>query len=181
VTATVPVPGATEPRVHRHDWFLEAKRERLFEPHVASINAYAQRLEVRTGKAIPAADPDSGGQFSRVLLLFESPSRKGVQRGSGMISCDNDDVSAKNVWEAHRDTGLRRQTCIAWNIVPWYVGTEESNEPPTEEDLHKGSELLPSFIELLPDLKVVIPVGKAAAKGGLSNLAAQGCICQTCS
>ena len=165
MTTAVPTPQSTRPRMHGTESFLRAKRGRLSEPHVAPINTYLQALEEQIGKPIPSVDPDSGGVTSRVLLLFESPSRKGVQLGSGIISCDNDDLTAKNVWEAHRATGLLREWCIAWNIVPWYVGTVEENHAPTKDDLQNGSALLPAFIDLLPDLQVVIPIGKAAARG----------------
>ncbi len=160
-----PQPAARRPREHGSPDFLARKRDRLQEEHIAPINELARRIAARTGSEVPMVDPDSAGVNARVLLVLESPGRIGVTspKGSGMISCDNNDQTAANVWTLHTDTGLRREWCMPWNIAPWYLGSADRNVPASAQDAAAG---LPYFWELLdelPDLRAVIAMGKPAS------------------
>ena len=108
------------PRAHRDPAFLAAKIARLQEPHVAPLNALADRIAGETGKAVPAFDPDSAGIRARSLFLFEAPGARATDaagpraaaKGSGIISPDNNDGSAENMWRLHQAAGLSRTSKI---------------------------------------------------------------------
>lgn len=160
-----PQPAARRPREHGSPDFLARKRDRLQEEHIAPINELARRIASRTRLEVPMVDPDSAGVNARVLLVLESPGRIGVTspKGSGMISCDNNDQTAANVWTLHTDTDLRREWCVPWNIVPWYLGSVDRNVPASAKDAAGG---LPYFWELLDELRhlrAVIAMGKPAS------------------
>ena len=44
-----------------------------------------------------------------------------------MLSADNDDETAKNVWDAYQANGMPRTHGLHWNAVPWYVGDGKKN------------------------------------------------------
>ena len=48
---------------------------------------------------VPYVHPDSGGTQARVLVVLESPAGPAAL-GSGMLSADSNDETAKNIWRA---------------------------------------------------------------------------------
>jgi len=165
------------PRMHRDHEFLEAKQQRLWEPHVAPINEFVNqirseiaervRCEHRGGLAdhvhVPYIDPDSGGVAAKVLFVLESPARTAAL-GSSMLSADNDDPTAANVWEAYDASGLPRIHGLHWNAVPWFVGTEERNAGVSGDQVELGRTYLRRLIALAPDVRVILAMGKPAAQ-----------------
>lgn len=151
------------PRQHADADFLGAKQRRWCEPHVASLNALAVRIERGVGSSVPFVDPDSGGTTARTLILLESPSRAAAHR-SRMVSVDNDDSTAANLWRAHQDSGLSRRSSVIWNAVPWYLGTSDRLAAVRATDIAAGSAWLLEFMDLLPDLAVVITLGGTAGR-----------------
>ena len=120
---------AAGPRQHRDPAFLAAKYTRSTEPHVAPVNRLAARIAAATDSVVPGADPDGGGIHARVLLLLETPSRAGGYT-TGLISIDNDDTAAANLWRALHAVGLDRRLVLVWNAVPWYVGSADKIRSP---------------------------------------------------
>jgi uracil-DNA glycosylase len=154
---------SSAPRAHRDADFLAAKRARLWEPHVAPVNALVERI-IEAGKGdVPFIDPDSGGVDARVLLLLEAPARAAAH-GSGMLSADNDDATAAHVWEAYRASGLPREWGVHWNAVPWYVGRQEKIRAVTACEVVEGRTWLEALLDLLPHLRVVLTLGVPARK-----------------
>ena len=100
--------GEPGPRRHRDAAFLAAKYARSTEPHVAPINRLAAQIAAATDAVVPGADPDGGGVDARVLLLLETPSRAGGYT-TGLISIDNDDTAAANLWRGLDAVGLDRR------------------------------------------------------------------------
>lgn len=125
------------------------------------MNALAAQVERKTGHPTPRADPDSGGRGARVLLLLETPS-VAAAHGSGIVSIDNDDATAANLWRAFAETGLDRDVSLLWNVVPWFVGTAEVGATPTAAELLLGRAWLASFLALLPRLRVLVALGGSA-------------------
>lgn len=160
-----PQPAARQPRKHGSPDFLANKRDRFQEEHIAPINELARRIADRTGLEVPMVDPDSAGINARVLLVLESPGRIGVTspKGSGMISCDNNDQTAANMWTLHTDTDLRREWCMPWNIVPWYLGSADRNLPASAQDAASGLPYFWDLLDELPYLRAVIAMGKPAS------------------
>lgn len=164
---TVPRPGrpalrlSTAPRANANPDEVAAKAARLREPHIAPISDLVLELAAEHPSGVPYVDPDSGGVTARVLLLLEAPARAAAH-GSGMLSADNDDGTAANVWRAYQASGLSRIEAVHWNAVPWYVGSETALAPPTPSDITNGRRALVRLVALLPDLRVVIVMGSSA-------------------
>lgn len=154
------------PRSHARPDVLVRKRQLLGAPHVAPLGTHARELERIVGLPVPTVDPASGGVGSRVLLLLETPSRAGTY-GSGLISIDNDDTAAANLWRAAQQTGLPRADLVVWNAVPWYVGDEARIRPARPGEVTRATPYLAGFLELLPRLQVLIALGRAAQRAVL--------------
>jgi uracil-DNA glycosylase len=157
---------STAPRQHRDAAFLAAKYTRSTEPHVAAINRLAARIAAATDSVVPGADPDGGGVDARVLLLLETPSRAGGYT-TGLISIDNDDTAAANLWRGLDAVGLDRRQVLVWNAVPWYVGSADKIRSPTPAEIAAGLAWLRELLDLLPALRVVACFGRAAGRAVL--------------
>lgn len=163
---TVPVTTSgghftTEPQRHRDPEFLAAKQARWFEPHIAPVNALVEEIARTVGVEVPYVDPDCAGVNARVLLLLEAPGGAAAH-GSRMLSADNDDRTAANVWRAYRDSGLPRGWGLHWNAVPWYLGERGKIAAAKAHDIEQGREWLLRLVDLLPELRVVLCLGNAA-------------------
>lgn len=154
--------SAEAPRAHRDPAFLAAKYARSTEPHVAPVNRLAAQIAAATDALVPGADPDGGGVDARVLLLLETPSRAGGYT-TGLISIDNDDTAAANLWRGLAAVGLDRREVLVWNAVPWYVGSADKIRPPTAREVAAGLVWLRRLLDLMPRLRVVACFGRAAA------------------
>jgi uracil-DNA glycosylase len=143
----------------------KAERMRLLrEPHIAPLTDFVEalRIEAGTGAGIPYFDPWDGGIKAETLFLLEAPGAKAV--ASGFISRNNNDETAKNIFEICVDAGLERKSTILWNAVPWYIGSEGKIRAATSADLESGLRPLPRLLELLPDLRTIVLVGRKAEK-----------------
>jgi hypothetical protein len=133
----------------------------LDAPHVAALNAWVRHESEKRLLDIPWFDPGDAGVGARVVLLLESPGPKSTaQSGSGIISVDNNDPTAENVWTFRRDAGLI-DGVLHWNAVPWYLG---QGTKLTEQDLNRALGMLRSLVLLVPALEVVVPMGNAAKR-----------------
>ena len=144
-----------------------AKEERmrlLREPHIAPLTQYVEtlRLEAGPGAGIPYFDPWDGGIEAEALFLLEAPGAKAV--ASGFISRNNNDETAKNMFELCREAGLDRKASVLWNAVPWYIGTGSKIRAATPADLEAGLKPLPRLLALLPKVKTVVLVGRKAER-----------------
>lgn len=157
-----------EPRALKDPVLLRRRLERLHEPHVAPLNTLVRELRESRGggETVPWFDPDGGGVNSKTLMLFESPGpRSTAAKGSGIITPDNNDGTASNTFLLRDEAGLRRDELLHWNIVPWYIPAGTKTGKPTEADLAGGARFLQQVLCLLPNLKVIVLVGKFAQDG----------------
>jgi len=58
--------------------------------------------------------------------------------------------------------GLPRTTTLLWNIVPWYVGSEEKIRAVKKSDITTAIPFLKELINFLPNLKAIVLVGRKA-------------------
>ena len=79
-----------------------------------------------------------------------------------MLSADNDDGTAANVWRAYDASGMPRSWGLHWNAVPWYVGVPGKIRAATGADVVAGRPWLARLIDLLPELRVVLTLGNRA-------------------
>lgn len=114
---------------------VAAKMARIREPHVKPLNDLADRIAESMGLPhghVPYVDPDQGGIDARVLVLLDNPSTKAeAGTGSGLLSLDNDDRTARNCREAYARHGVPWSQVVHWNVVPFPVaGSETVVRPP---------------------------------------------------
>ena len=134
-------------------------------PRIAPLSDYVRDLRARHGvdAQIPWFDPTEAGTEARILFLLEAPGPRAI--GSGFISADNNDGTAENVWRLEREAGIdRRREKVSWNVVPWYIGTTTGIRAATPRDIAEARDALARLISLLPQLRVVVLFGKAAAE-----------------
>ncbi|GEM47321.1 uracil-DNA glycosylase [Deinococcus cellulosilyticus] len=139
-------------------------------PHVAPLVDWLQERKATLAKLLqlpevqlPLFDPFSGGVHTQVLLLLESPGPKAsAGKGSGFISCDNNDQTAKNVFLTLQEADLPRSQVMCWNVVPWYL---HEVRKPNRQELNLGMQELRLLLPLLSELQVVVLHGKAAQEG----------------
>jgi len=163
----------TAPRAHRDRAVVDDKCRRRFDPHVKPLNELAEEISKTTEKPTPWFDPDGGGIHARALFLLETPGRQaGGDQGSHFISADNDDPTAENFFRIRDEVGLPRDSLVAWNVVPWYLGDLTRGANATTADIKEARPWLERLIRLLiPDLRVVVPMGGKALNGWMLLLA----------
>jgi len=113
---------------------------------------------------VPWFDPADGGSTAEILWLLEAPSRRATAAhgGSGFISCDNNDETARNTFATRVEAGVDRALVLHWNAVPFYIGSAKKIRRWTPEDVTLAGPLLEELAALLPNIKAVIPAGGAA-------------------
>lgn len=162
------------PKMHKDSAFLAAKQARWWEDHVSPINQFVDQIHDEIagewagqhGDEAPPVfvlyvDPDSGGVLAKVLLLLESPSGPAAL-GSRMLSADNDDGTAMNVWSGYADSGMPRTYGLHWNAVPWYIGDGKTNKNVNDAQVERARRYLNQLLDLAPDVRVVLALGRPA-------------------
>ena len=112
------------------------------------------------GLDVPNPDPNDGGVKAKALFLLESPGPKAV--GTGFISRDNPDPSAKNMGDALAISGIARASSLLWNVVPYCVSTIDRNKNASAAQIRAAAGYTQEFINLLPDLRAVVFCGRRA-------------------
>lgn len=132
------------------------KVKRLNEPHMQALTAFVYKLRNETNLDVPFFDTFDGGVNAKALFLLEKPGPKSTSsNGSGFISRDNDDETARAVKSFLEQACLGREETILWNVIPAWNGTRAI----VKEELREGHRYLDELITLLPNLKVVVLVG----------------------
>lgn len=156
-------------RAHRDPSFLAAQRARLSAPPVGTLNKLVAELERSTGHVVPRFDPSSGGVDATALLLLESPGPASTRaRGSGIISVHNDDVTAAHVHELLTSHDIAVDSVLVWNVVPWWLPDEANTgsfRAPRSQDLRAAAPWLERVLALLPELRVIVTLGRKAEQG----------------
>ncbi len=119
----------------------------------------------KPGAAVPYFDPTEAGIRARILLLLEAPGRRSaLEAGSGFVSPDNDDQTARNMWHLLREAGIDRgRDVVTWNVVPWYIGDGAKIRATRASDLDEAREATRELLSLLPNIRVVVLFGRPAA------------------
>jgi uracil-DNA glycosylase len=137
----------------------DSRESRLSEPHVAPLMSLITGWRGE-GLDVPNVDPNDGGIFAKALFLLESPGPRAV--GTGFISRDNPDPSARNMTTALAGSGFTRADTILWNVVPYCVSTPGQNRNASPAQVRAAAPYTQRFIDLLMNLKVVVFCGKRA-------------------
>jgi uracil-DNA glycosylase len=161
-------PRSDRPRSNAEPDEIQRKLALLDAARMAPLSAYVRRLRKHRGgdSSVPWFDPTEAGTDARILLLFEAPGRRATaERGSGFISPDNNDATADNMWHLLRSAGVdRAREVVTWNVVPWYIGTEQRIRAFRPSDLAEARGALLELMTLLPNLRVAVLFGRAATR-----------------
>lgn len=137
----------------------KARRVRLLAlPHIAPLTAYVQALRRRGLGDVPDFDPLDGGTSAQALFLFEKPGPKAAS--SGFISRNNNDQTAETTFRFMVQAGIPRKLTCLWNVIPGWNGSVKV----TSEEFRLGVACLRDLFELIPNLKVVMLVGRKAER-----------------
>lgn len=151
-------------RSNRDAQVVSGKQARLREKHIAPITELVEVIRQERGhEFVPYVDPTLSGVNARILFLLETPARPAAL-SSRMLSPDNNDSTAANVWELYRQSGLPRDKATHWNAVPWFLGDESRNRNARHADILEGIPWLARMIDLLPQLRLVIAMGRVAQR-----------------
>jgi hypothetical protein len=136
------------------------------EPSARPLNDWVEGLRARLGdgESVPWFDPASGGVEARSLFLLEAPGQKAMgaaaelrRTGSGIISIDNDDPTARNCWMLRDEAGLPYRESVHWNVVPWYLGTVIRIAAPGKTEIQRAAPFLHEVMVMMPSLEVSFP------------------------
>src|SRR5258705_12545184 len=95
-------------RSNRAPRIVTEKLGRLQEGHIAPITDLVDGIRHALGHdGVPYVDPTTGGLNARVMFLLETPARTAAL-GSKMLSPDNNDGTAANIWKLYQESGLPR-------------------------------------------------------------------------
>jgi len=143
---------------------VKNRKKLLSLPHISPLVKYRFEAKINSGIKFPFPqfDPLDGGIRSHILLLLATPGRQA--NGTGFVSRNNPDPTAKRIFDICQEEGIPRQTTILWNIVPWYLGNERKTNNPTAQDIRTGKSLLPDLLKVLPKIKCVVLMGSIAQK-----------------
>ncbi len=138
------------------------RRGALSETHVTPLTAFVEELRLLAPAGVPDFDPLDGGVNAECVLLLEAPGSKAV--GSGFVSRDNPDETAKNLFDLNIEAGLARQRTVIWNAVPWYLGTGSRIRAAGGADLASAEVPLRRLLAMLPKLRVIVLLGRKAQR-----------------
>lgn len=144
------------------------KIARIRDPHVRPLNSLADVIADSVGLPhghVPYVDPDQGGIGARMLVLLDNPSTKAESgTGSGLLSLDNNDRTARNCREAYERHGVSHADVVHWNVVPFPVaGIKNGGSTPAERA--RSVQWTKAFVELCPRIEIVLLLGAAARDG----------------
>lgn len=146
---------------------VAAKLARIREPHVAPLNELADHIADQRGlprSHIPYIDPDCGGINARALVLLDNPSTNAeAGTGSGLLSLDNNDRTARNLREAYERHGVSWADVVPWNVVPFPVAGKNGGSTATER--RDGAPWMEPFLNRCPNIEIVLLLGRSAEDG----------------
>jgi uracil-DNA glycosylase len=153
-------------RANSDENVVDAKNRHLRDAHIAPFTDLVQEIRRKTGNEfVPFVDPTLGGINARVLFVLENPARPAALsngKGSGMLSPDNDDGTAENLWKWYLEASLPRSMAMHWNAVPWFTGDERRNKSANRSSVIEGVPWLVRVIRLLPQLRLAVAMGGPA-------------------
>ena len=112
---------------------------------------------------VPNFDANDGGINASILFLFEKPGPMTDKKngGSGLISQDNNDDTARSTKLFLKQAGIDRKKIVLWNALPSWNGTIKIT---AKERRHNTENTLIKLLEILTKIRTIILVGKEAEK-----------------
>ncbi|MBD8505066.1 uracil-DNA glycosylase [Hoyosella sp. G463] len=137
---------------------------RIRDPHVEPINSLIDEIARAIGyPALPYIDPTFGGTQARALMVLKAPEADADpdKAGTRLLSIDNDDTGAANLFDAFARHGIDRTDITPWNICPFPI----AGDNPTAAERREAAPYTRKLLAMLPNLKFVVTLGAAARDG----------------
>lgn len=126
---------------------MDPRDAHLTDPHVRPLMKLVERMRAQ-GLSVPNLDPSDGGTRARALFLSETSGPRAV--GTGYVSQDNPDPSARNKKAALNKAGFSRDHVLLWNVVPFCVSTIDRNANVTAGQIREAVPYTQALVDLLP-------------------------------
>jgi len=155
-----------KPRSLRSEEAVFDRKSLLNSPHIAPLTQYVSGLRAKYPQdwEFQDFDPLDGGIGADMLFLLEKPgpmtSPTGQRKGSGFISRNNDDPTAEAVFDFMNKANIPRNRVVLWNVIPGW----NKEIRVTAAEWNNGINELEQLLSLLPNLSIVVLVGKKAAR-----------------
>lgn len=138
------------------------KKDKISTKVNNKLNKFLNDLRNKhTEHYFPGFDPNDGGANAEIMLLFEKPGPMTDPRngGSGLISIDNNDETARSTKLFLNKAGIDRKKIIIWNVISFWNGTIKIKKE--DEFAHAVNELT-ELLKITKKIKTIILVGKSA-------------------
>ena len=137
----------------------------LQQSHIQPLVSFVESVKksLSFDDDIPMFDPCDAGVNARLLIFLEAPGRKSLD--SKFISRNNPDRTAAKINQLLDVANIKRKDTIIWNIVPWYIGQDDTRKrirAAKIADIEKALSFNKEFLKLLTKLEVVVLMGKNA-------------------
>lgn len=137
----------------------------LQQSHMQPLVTFVERARksLNIEDDIPMFDPCDGGVNARVLIFLEAPGRKALD--SQFVSRNNPDRTAAKINQLLNAARINRKDTIIWNIVPWYIGQDDTRKRIRAANVADIAQALPfnkELLKLLTNLEVIVLMGKNA-------------------
>ena len=111
---------------------------------------------------VPDFDANNAKENARVLFLFEKPGRMTdpKNKGSGFISQDNNDPTARATKDFLSKAGIDRKDAIFWNCISGWNGTRKI----TPEERKEAKDEINELLRILVNLESIVFVGNEAKR-----------------
>lgn len=141
---------------------IKQRIDMLDMEHIKPLTDFVRDLRNIENAEIPYFDPLDGGIKAKYLFLLEKPGKMALESegGSGFVSRNNNDETAKNIYNFLEEAKIARKDTIIWNsIAPWNGKTRI-----TAEEVSINTDYLIKLLQILPKISTIILVGKKAQK-----------------
>ncbi len=139
------------------------RKERLNEPHMRKLSHFVEQLRQTYPEGyVPDFDPNDGGVEASILFLLEKPGPKTdpSNGGSGFISQDNNDPTARATKRFLKEAEIDRKSIVIWNTISVWNGTRAI----TKEERRNSAEGLQELLKITKNIKSIVLVGRKAQK-----------------
>ena len=147
-----------EPRSLENPEEITARHKMLEDDHIRPLTQFVEKIrkDKNLSNEVPFIDPMGGGVNARCLCVLQDPGRK--TQVTGLVSRNNPDPTARNIFTFYQEANIPREETIIWNVVPWVV----KNDKDFWRSFDQGVRYLKELISLLPELKIIILHGNKA-------------------
>ena len=142
--------------------FRRQQRDGLYGPHVAPLNRLVEEFGGGERGWLPHIAPVHGGVHAQLLWVLRDPGPAVADpenAEAGFLCVENNDATAARLCELLERAHIPVSCTLPWNAYPWYV-----NRAPTVAELRAGVEPLRRVITLMPQLRVLLLLGKHAER-----------------